>query len=89
MVQTRYFNSNYLGKAAASNVLEKLKNCMSGLDENKLLQVSMDGPNVNKSVIMEHVDFIPPIVPLSMGKCLRMANKEIVELNIQNIQNIR
>ena len=46
-VATRYFNSKFLGKAAAQDIYEKFNECISELDENKLLQVSSDGPNVN------------------------------------------
>ena len=44
---TRYFNSQFLGKAAAANILKSFKSSMNGLDKEKLPQVSMDGPNVN------------------------------------------
>ena len=44
---TRNFNSKFLGKAAAQDIYEKFNECISELDENKLLQVSSDGPNVN------------------------------------------
>ena len=46
-IATRYFNSKFLGKAAAQDIYEKFNECISELDENKLLQVSSDGPNVN------------------------------------------
>ena len=46
-VATQYFNSKFLGKAAAQDIYEKFNECISELDENKLLQVSSDGPNVN------------------------------------------
>ena len=46
-VKTRYFNSQFLGKAAAADILTSFKSCMNGLDKEKLLYVSMDGPNVN------------------------------------------
>ena len=40
-----------MGKAAATDVLKTFKESVNGLDENKLLQVSMDGPNVNISFL--------------------------------------
>ena len=46
-VATWYFNSKFLGKAAAQDIYKKFNECISELDENKLLQVSSDGPNVN------------------------------------------
>lgn len=51
IVRTRYYNSEFLGKAAATDILEKFRKCMSGLDENMMLQVSMDGPHVNTSFL--------------------------------------
>ena len=46
-VKTRYFNSKFLGKAAATDILKSFKSSMNGLGKEKLLHVSMDGPNVN------------------------------------------
>ena len=46
-VARRYFNSKFLDKGAAQDIYKKFKECISELDENKLLQVSSDGPNVN------------------------------------------
>ena len=39
MVATRYYNSEFLGKAAAVNVHRKFKCCLSSLDSNKRIQV--------------------------------------------------
>ena len=46
-VVTRYFNSEFLGKAAAEDVYEKFNLCCSSLDKSKFIQVSSDGPDVN------------------------------------------
>ena len=46
-VATWYLNSKFLGKVAGQDVYEKFNECISEVDENKLLQVSSDGPNVN------------------------------------------
>lgn len=46
-VATRYFNSAFMGHATASNVLCAFLQATKELDLPKLLQVSMDGPNVN------------------------------------------
>ena len=51
-MKTRYFNSQFLGKAAAADILKSFKLCMNGLDKEKLLQVSMDGPNVNTKFLL-------------------------------------
>ena len=50
-VATQYFSSKFLGKAAARDIYEKFDECISELDENKLLQVSSDGPNVNPAFL--------------------------------------
>ena len=39
MVATRYYNSEFLGKAAAVDVHQKFKSCLSSLDSNKMIQV--------------------------------------------------
>lgn len=44
---TRYYTSAFLGHATAEVLLEEFLKALSGLDLHKLLQVSMDGPNVN------------------------------------------
>ena len=46
-VVTRYYSSQFLGKASAQDVYEKFTKCCPVLDVNKLLQVSSGGPNVN------------------------------------------
>ena len=40
-VKTRYFNSQFLGKATTTDILKSFKSCMNGLDKEKLLQVSI------------------------------------------------
>ena len=52
-VQTRYLTSMFLGEAAASDLLQAITNVFSthGLNLKKMIQVSMDGPNVNKKEI--------------------------------------
>ena len=37
-VQTRYYNSQFLGKSAAKDVLKTYKECVNSMDEDKLLQ---------------------------------------------------
>ena len=39
MVETRYYNTEFLGKAAATDIYEKFKKCLSSLDPNKMIQV--------------------------------------------------
>ena len=50
-VCTRYYTSEFMGKAAAPDILKMFKSCMTGLNDEKTLQVSMDGPNENKDLL--------------------------------------
>ena len=47
MVATRYLTSAFLGHATAKDLEEKFIEGLAGLNLNKLVQISMDGPNVN------------------------------------------
>ena len=46
-VAVRYLGSEFLGHATAVDILTHFKQGISRLDPKRLLQVSMDGPNVN------------------------------------------
>ena len=46
-VSARYWDSKFLGHTRADNVLAKFNDSMRTLDPNKMIQVSMDGPNTN------------------------------------------
>ena len=46
-VAVRYLGSEFLGHATAVDLLTHFKQGISQLDPKRLLQVSMDGPNVN------------------------------------------
>ena len=50
-VATRYYHSEFMGKASAKDVFDSFSACLSGISESKLLQVSSDGPNVNLSFL--------------------------------------
>ena len=50
-VATHYYHSEFMGKASAKDVFESFSACLSGISENKLLQVSSDGPKVNLSFL--------------------------------------
>ena len=52
-VKTRYFNSQFFGRAAAADILKGFKSCMNGLDKEKLLQVSVDSPTVNTKFLLD------------------------------------
>ncbi|KAK5648365.1 hypothetical protein RI129_003257 [Pyrocoelia pectoralis] len=47
LVQSRYLTSVFLQHATASDILSKFKEGIAPIPLDKLLQVSMDGPNVN------------------------------------------
>ncbi|KAJ8912338.1 hypothetical protein NQ315_014705 [Exocentrus adspersus] len=47
IVKTRYYTSVFMNEAKADNVLECFKEGLKPLSLHKLLQISMDGPNVN------------------------------------------
>ena len=46
-VETRYYNSEFLGHASAEDMLEKFHSCKENLSFGNLIQLSMDGPSVN------------------------------------------
>ena len=46
-VRTEYASSIFLGHAKSEDILSAVKEATRGLDLNKLLHISMDGPNVN------------------------------------------
>ena len=59
-VQTRYVTSLFMGHATANDLLEKMTECLNSnkIDISKILQISMDGPNVNwkfHDLLQEHI----------------------------------
>ena len=46
-VTTRYYSSTFLGHATASNLFDSFTDTLGGSLLSKVLQVFMDGPNVN------------------------------------------
>lgn len=52
-VKTVYFTSAFLGRTTASHLLEALLESSKPLDLKKLIQLSMDGPNVNKKLFKD------------------------------------
>ena len=49
--QVRYWDSMFLGYAAAADSLKKINDRLAGLDLSKQIQLWMDGPNVNWKVV--------------------------------------
>lgn len=72
-VKTRYFNSAFLGRSRSSDLLIAFKSAVHPLNLKKLLQVSMDGPNVNIKFFRELTDSlkVTPEDPeiLNIGSC--------------------
>ena len=46
-MESHYFTSDFLGHATAENLLSSYEKCTDSLPKMGLLQLSMDGPNVN------------------------------------------
>ena len=46
-VETRYYDSQFLGHASAGDMLEKFHSCKEDLSCRNLIHLSMDGPKVN------------------------------------------
>ncbi|XP_070386228.1 uncharacterized protein [Dermacentor albipictus] len=46
-VKTRYLTSCFLGRTRAEELVSAFKSATDGLSRSKILQISMDGPNVN------------------------------------------
>ena len=57
MVETSYFDSAFLKRPNSQNLHVKLLESLSALDLGKLIQVSMDGPNVNWDVLSLHSSY--------------------------------
>ena len=57
LVETKYFDSAFLKHPNSENLHEKLLQNLSDLKLEKLLQISMDGPNVNWDVLKCHSQY--------------------------------
>ena len=47
MVEVRFWNSSYLGRATHKDLLEDFNSSVSNLDLSKMIQLLMDRPNIN------------------------------------------
>ena len=47
LVESRYWNSKFLGHGTAADLEREFEKCMEELDQSKMCQISMDGPSVN------------------------------------------
>ena len=57
LVETRYFDSAFLKRPNAFNLHTRLIESLEGLPLNNRLQLSMDGPSVNRDVLARHHKF--------------------------------
>ena len=57
LVETKYFDSAFLKRPNSENLHEKLLQSLLDLKLEKLLQISMDGPNVNWDVLKRHSQY--------------------------------
>ena len=74
IVTSRYLDSQFLGHAKAADLVKALQGAMEELNSAKLLQIGMDGPNVNlkalKDLIMNRETMYPEYPRLiDVGSC--------------------
>ena len=55
IVETRYYDSKFLEKTNAENLFQSVKDASNGLRREKVLQLAMDGPNVNWEVLKRQI----------------------------------
>ena len=58
MVETSYFDSAFIKPPNSQNLQVKLLQSLTALDLGKLIQILMDGPNVNWDVLSLHSSYI-------------------------------
>ena len=51
LAETKYFDSQFLRRPTAQNLFDSLYKSIGELEKNKLLQLAMDGPNINWNVL--------------------------------------
>ena len=52
-VKTRYLGSQYLGHSMHSDLIRVYNEAVKDLDENTLVQISVDGPNINLKMLQK------------------------------------
>ena len=57
-VCTCYMESEFLARSTTVDVLEICQNRIFEVDESKVMQVSFDGPNVNLTILKEHITMV-------------------------------
>lgn len=71
-VTTRYYTSVFLGHSTANDIQEKLLSSLEPLPLAKILQISMDGPNVNLKFfkgLQEHLQEHYQVQCVDLGTC--------------------
>ncbi|XP_021701533.1 uncharacterized protein LOC110676754 [Aedes aegypti] len=69
-VTARYFTSRFLTRSRATDLLEAFQEGLKMLDLSKMLQVSMDGPNVNWAFLRElKLELTGDAKLLDLGSC--------------------
>lgn len=71
-VATRYFTSVFMGHSKAEDIEEKLLSALEPLPLEKIVQLSMDGPNVNLKafrLVQEHLQQNYQVRCLDLGSC--------------------
>lgn len=73
-VETRYLKSEFLGHCNAAELLKKLHEATENLNDQNILQISMDGPNVNHKLHRDYVAARKETYPeapdiLDIGSC--------------------
>lgn len=71
-VNTTYISSEFLGHATAPDIVEKLNNLLSEIGIRNLVQISMDGPNVNWKVfeiLQKQVETDAGKMLINIGPC--------------------
>lgn len=70
-VKTRYLTSVFLGRATSEDLLRAFTGALQELSQKKMLQISMDGPNVNTKFLRLFIENRDPTFPdlLDCGSC--------------------
>lgn len=71
-VKTHYYGSTFMGHATSEDMVEHFENCTEGLNIGRMLQISMDGPNVNwkfHRLMQEKISMTFNQSLLSIGSC--------------------
>ena len=70
-VVDQYYTSKFIGHATADDLLRNFKDATESLSKEKLMQISMDGPNVNKKFFRDFIHERDTLMPslLDIGTC--------------------